>query len=345
MTIRLLAALGFLVPLLAAGSVAHAQTPPPPAPPPQAPAQPSPTPGQDPPLTVGRDRVMAPRLLSSAKPQYTAEAMRNRIQGSVRLRAIVERDGTPSGVEVVNSLDAKFGLDQAAIDAVKQWRFAPGTVDGNPVRVMVTVDLSFVLRDSTPAQGWPDGFSEVAASPQSVEEVVEAQQLRLTIRRPADWTIRRSGPPSEWVSVRSADGLESMMVLRPELVTADLHWPASDAQIQSVADLVRKLQPDTGLETIATGQVHTAAGAFWIWSAFRAPNLPNLGGTADAANARVEGRLWAFARTVNGRMVLVAAMVLLPRDADPAVIASRVQKAAAEFAPIINSVQVEAIAN
>src|SRR3954468_7937067 len=344
MTIRLLAALGFLVPVLAVSSMAHAQTPPPPAPAPQTPAQPAPTPGQDAPVAVGRDRVVAPRIVSTVKPQYTAEAMRNRIQGSVRLRAIVERDGTPSGIEGVNSLDTQFGLDQAAIDAVKQWRFQPGTLDGNPVRVMVMVDLSLVLRDSTPPQGWPDGFGEVASSPQSVEEVAETQQLRLTIRRPADWPIRRSGPPSEWVSLRSADGLESMLVLRPELVTTELQWPASDAQIQSVADLVRRLQANIDLETIATGQVHTAAGAFWVWSAFRAPNLPNPSGTADAASPPVEGRLWAFARTVNGRMVLVAGMARLPRDADPTVIASRAQKAAAEFAPIINSVQVEAIA-
>src|SRR3954470_21199296 len=96
MTIRLLAAVGLLAPWLAASSVAHAQTSPPQAPAPQAPAQPSPTPGQDGPLAVGGDRVVAPRVLSEAKPLYTAEAMRNRIQGSVRLRAIVERDGTPS---------------------------------------------------------------------------------------------------------------------------------------------------------------------------------------------------------------------------------------------------------
>src|SRR3954470_12505190 len=252
MTIRLLAALGFLVPVLAVSSMAHAQTPPPPAPAPQTPAQPAPTPGQDAPVAVGRDRVVAPRIVSAAKPQYTAEAMRNRIQGSVRLRAVVERDGTPSGIEVVNSLDKQFGLDQAAIDAVKQWRFEPGTLDGNPVRVMVTVDLSFVLREVTPAQGWPDGFGEVAASPQSVEEKAETPELRLTIKRPADWAIRRAGSPGEWVSLRSADGLESMLVLRPEMVSGDLQWPASDAQIQGLADLVPRLQTNAGLEPIAT---------------------------------------------------------------------------------------------
>jgi TonB family protein len=345
MTTRPLAALAFLLLSLAASSVLHAQASPPQAPAPQAPAPASPTPGQDAPLAVGRDRVVAPRIVSAAKPQYTAEAMRNRIQGSVRLRAVVERDGTPSGIEVVNSLDKQFGLDEAAIEAVKQWRFEPGTVDGNPVRVMVTVDLSFVLRESAPVQGWPDGFSDAAVSPPSVEEKAETPELRLTIRRPADWAIRRAGSPSEWISLRSADGLESMLVLRPEMVAGDLQWPASDAQIQGLADLVRRLQSNAGLETIATGQVRTAAGAFWIWSAFRAPNLPNVTASADAANPPLEGRLWAFARTVNGRMVLVAAMVLLPRGADPAVIASRAQKAAADFSPIINSIQVEPVSN
>jgi TonB family protein len=49
-------------------------------------------------------------------------------------------------VEVVRSLDSTFGLDQEAIKAAKKWRFKPGTRFGEPVAVLVTIELTFTLR-------------------------------------------------------------------------------------------------------------------------------------------------------------------------------------------------------
>src|SRR4051812_39417966 len=100
-------------------------------------------------VPASRPGVVPPRVIREAKPQYTAEAMRNRVQGAVRLSAVVEADGTVSNVEVVKSLDPQFGLDASAVAALKQWTFMPGTLNGQPVRVRVTVDLTFVLRDNT----------------------------------------------------------------------------------------------------------------------------------------------------------------------------------------------------
>jgi TonB family protein len=59
---------------------------------------------------------------------------------------VVLPDGTVGSVEVVRSLDATFGLDQEAIKAAKQWRFRPGTRLGEPVAVLVTIELTFTLR-------------------------------------------------------------------------------------------------------------------------------------------------------------------------------------------------------
>ena len=87
------------------------------------PATQAPTPPAGPPpdvYTIGRDRVTAPKVASEVKPAYTPEAMRARIQGVVRLRGIVERDGTISSVEVLDSLDRTYGLDQAAVNALQQ---------------------------------------------------------------------------------------------------------------------------------------------------------------------------------------------------------------------------------
>jgi len=91
------------------------------------------------------DGVSAPILVKEVKPQYTAEAKKAKIQGTVTLECVVQPDGTVGEVRVTKALDP--GLDQEAIKAVKQWRFKPGTKDGKPVPVLVTLELTFTLRD------------------------------------------------------------------------------------------------------------------------------------------------------------------------------------------------------
>jgi TonB family protein len=88
--------------------------------------------------------VSAPRLIKEVKPGYTSEALRNRIQGTVVLDAVVMADGCASQIRVVRSLDP--GLDEEAVAAVAQWRFEPGRLGGTPVNVLVRVMLDFVLR-------------------------------------------------------------------------------------------------------------------------------------------------------------------------------------------------------
>jgi protein TonB len=79
------------------------------------------------------------------KPSYTNDALLRRIQGSVFLELIVRRDGHPTDLRVIRSLDAG-GLDQQAVEAVRQWRFNPGRLAGTPVDVLVTVVLDFSIR-------------------------------------------------------------------------------------------------------------------------------------------------------------------------------------------------------
>jgi TonB family protein len=90
--------------------------------------------------------IQNPRLLQEVKPQFTADAMRERIQGAVWIEAEVLEDGTVGDVLVVNSLDPVFGLDDEAVRAAKSWRFQPGTLDGKPVPVVVTIELTFTLK-------------------------------------------------------------------------------------------------------------------------------------------------------------------------------------------------------
>ena len=90
--------------------------------------------------------VINPRVIREVKPQYTADAMRAKVQGTVLLECVVLPDGSVGRVDVVKSLDPTFGLDAEAIRAARQWRFVPGTRFGEPVAVLVTIELTFTLR-------------------------------------------------------------------------------------------------------------------------------------------------------------------------------------------------------
>lgn len=90
--------------------------------------------------------ITLPRVLREVRPQYTADAMRAKVQGAVWLECIVLPDGTVGDVRVTKSLDPVFGLDQEAIKAAKMWRFSPGIRQGEPVPVIITIELTFTLR-------------------------------------------------------------------------------------------------------------------------------------------------------------------------------------------------------
>ena len=89
--------------------------------------------------------VTAPRVLSEVKPHYTSDALEQKIQGSVWLEVVVTREGRAGDVRVARSLDPA-GLDEQAINAVRQWRFEPGRLAGTPVDVLVTVVMDFSIR-------------------------------------------------------------------------------------------------------------------------------------------------------------------------------------------------------
>ena len=90
--------------------------------------------------------VESPRVVRKGEPRYTAEAMRAKVQGAVLVEAVVLPDGTVGDVTVIRSLDRNFGLDEEAVKAAKLWLFIPGTRFGEPVAVLVTIELTFTLR-------------------------------------------------------------------------------------------------------------------------------------------------------------------------------------------------------
>ncbi|MFZ1167339.1 MAG: TonB family protein [Candidatus Sulfotelmatobacter sp.] len=90
-------------------------------------------------------RVAEANLIHDVAPQYPPEAGRARIEGTVVLMAVIGRDGAVKDVRIESGLPI---LAQAAIDAVKQWRYKPYLIEGEPVEVDSRITINFTLAAS-----------------------------------------------------------------------------------------------------------------------------------------------------------------------------------------------------
>src|SRR4051812_40386542 len=88
--------------------------------------------------------ISAPAIVREVKPDYTEEGRRRGLEGDVVLEIVVRSDGTVGNVKLLQGLGA--GLDERAVDAVRQWRFTPARRYGTPVDVIVEVAMEFKLR-------------------------------------------------------------------------------------------------------------------------------------------------------------------------------------------------------
>jgi protein TonB len=87
--------------------------------------------------------VSPPRQIYAPEPEFSEEARKAKYQGVCTLGLIVGADGRPSNIRVLSSLG--MGLDEKAIEAVKNWKFEPAMKDGHPVRVEIAVEVDFHL--------------------------------------------------------------------------------------------------------------------------------------------------------------------------------------------------------
>ncbi len=87
--------------------------------------------------------VSAPVVVHSVEPEFTPEARGANFQGSVSIQLIVDAQGNPQNVHVLRHLG--MGLDEKAIDAVRQYRFKPALYQGHPVAVQMVIDVDFHL--------------------------------------------------------------------------------------------------------------------------------------------------------------------------------------------------------
>lgn len=105
------------------------------------PAPPPPPPARTAPIRIANG-IREPRKIAQVMPVYPAIARDNRIEGIVILEAIINERGTIDRIKVLQSVTL---LDQAAIEAVRQWRYTPTLLNGVPVPVLITIGVRFTL--------------------------------------------------------------------------------------------------------------------------------------------------------------------------------------------------------
>jgi protein TonB len=109
--------------------------------------EPVPPPAPEPPKAQGPVRVAmlpeAPRKLFDVHPVYPEIARAAHVEGTVILEAMLDTNGRVTQLKVLRSVSL---LDQAALDAVRQWRYSPSIYYGRPVSVLMTVTVRFTLQ-------------------------------------------------------------------------------------------------------------------------------------------------------------------------------------------------------
>jgi TonB family protein len=100
------------------------------------------------PICRGKDSdapgcITAPHVTYSPDPKYPKRERKARHTGAVILALVVGTDGIPRDITVSSPLSPEF--DEAAIDAVKKWKFSPATRDGKPIATQVKVEVNFRL--------------------------------------------------------------------------------------------------------------------------------------------------------------------------------------------------------
>jgi len=92
--------------------------------------------------TRQRGKVTPAKLIAKVDPKYPDEARRQRVSGTVKLHAIIRKDGTVAELKVISGDSL---LTQAAIDAVQQWRYSPTLLEDKPIEVDTIIEVAFQL--------------------------------------------------------------------------------------------------------------------------------------------------------------------------------------------------------
>ena len=293
------------------------------------------------------DGVTRPEVLTRVEPTYTREAMRARLQGFVTLQFVVETDGSVGPVRVVTSLDPVNGLDAAAVAALKQWRFKPARKDGMPVRVALTLLLTFNLRDVPPPMTLPAGFDTASASSGTtwVQATVPMDGVLMHFSYPDGWDRRESAR----VAIIAIDprSLRSVGVHRSAVLPGPIPFPMPIPQLARFAETIRIQQNRSGqaVETVAVGQ-SALGNVNWLWIEMEASPVGLQGPSSEIGAAiqdMIEGvHLWAFSTTVGSQLIQVLCAAPNPKGTPPADREANLESARADCSAVLKRISIAA---
>ncbi|HEV7507077.1 MAG TPA: TonB family protein [Thermoanaerobaculia bacterium] len=175
---------------------------------------------EGPPYRVGGE-ITRPEIISSTRPIYTELARRARVMGTVIVEAVIDEHGDVTDAKVLKGLP--MGLDQAAVNAIKAWKFRPATREGQPVPVYYVLTVNFQV-DGSPFGDGPIFAKFAAQNPEFVN------QLRSKRYQEASEILDR------WAAVRPDD---------PAIPLARIHILLEQGQLQ---EALQKALDDQGPE-------------------------------------------------------------------------------------------------
>lgn len=165
------------------------------------------TPSPQPPVFRLGPGITAPFVVAKAKPEYSAEALLAKLEGSVLLSVVVDAAGQPGDIHVDRPLG--LGLDESAVENVRHWRFKPGTKAGTAVAVRANEEVFFHTQRNL--WDWhavraifvlPDGVARpVLVKTKFPPTVDEEENASVTI----SFDVARNGVPTNPSVVKSSD--------------------------------------------------------------------------------------------------------------------------------------------
>jgi TonB family protein len=137
---------------------------------------------QRPPESAGDDvrRLRGPELLHSVKPLYPAEARERRVEGAVIVKITLDPAGNVVDTEIVKPLP--FGMNEAAVEALRQWKFAPQGAGGVETLRQFNVTISFKLDEGGTRAPRPDGENDPATGDADARDVLQTSARSLRAR-------------------------------------------------------------------------------------------------------------------------------------------------------------------
>ena len=223
-------------------------------------------------IATGEPGLLPPRPIHRAQPVYPAGAMRVKVQGIVVIACVIDVDGSMKQAHVIQSVDKRFGLDQAALDTAQQWQFIPGEKDGHKVPVAITFHLVYALRDLPVPSTWPEYFvssGEAIDNSGWTNSHLASQGLQLNLANPGGFVQRMSSVPQFILTSTTEKSVRSISYGPITQVPGDVPLPLPLARLDAFGSAMQARNTSRYLDTLGVGQC-VINGRWWVWLAVSA---------------------------------------------------------------------------